>query len=96
MAVLRTQVFSEVHQQGQSVRWGVVLSLCRCGHVAVEDKETSPIFTQFLECVWQVMVQVPTAFQFNEHFLVTLHDHAHSCQFGTFLGNCEKERLEQG
>lgn len=62
----------------------------------VEDKETSPIFTQFLECVWQIMMQVPTAFEFNEHFLVTLHDHAHSCQFGTFLGNCEKERLEQG
>ena len=61
----------------------------------MEEKEVSPVFTQFLECVWQVMTQLPTAFQFNEHFLVTLHDHTHSCQFGTFLGNCEKERLEQ-
>ena len=67
----------------------------RCGHTVVEEKETSPIFTQFLDCVWQVSLQFPTSFQFNEHFLVTLHDHAHSCQFGTFLGNCEKERKEQ-
>ncbi|CAI8047738.1 Myotubularin-related protein 6 [Geodia barretti] len=67
----------------------------RCGHTVVEEKETSPIFTQFLDCVWQVAQQFPTSFQFNEHFLVTLHDHAHSCQFGTFIGNCEKERMEQ-
>ena len=58
-------------------------------------RETSPIFAQFLECVWQVMIQFPTAFQFNEQFLVTLHDHVHSNQFGTFLGNCEKERIDE-
>lgn len=39
------------------------------------------------------MIQFPTAFQFNEHFLVTLHDHIYSCQFGTFLGNCERDRV---
>lgn len=66
----------------------------RSGHLAGDARDTSPIFTQFLECVWQVMVQFPTAFQFNEHFLLTLHDHLHSCQFGTFLGNCEKERMD--
>ena len=75
--------------------WRLWLLAARCGHTVVEEKEMSPIFTQFLECVWQVMLQFPTAFQFNQHFLVTLHDHAHSCQFGTFLGNCEKERSEQ-
>ncbi|XP_064381922.1 myotubularin-related protein 6-like [Halichondria panicea] len=68
----------------------------RSGHLAVETRETSPIMTQFLDCVWQVMVQYPTAFQFNEFFLVTLHDHLYSCQFGTFLGNNEKERLDMG
>ncbi|CAG5123118.1 unnamed protein product, partial [Candidula unifasciata] len=67
----------------------------RCGLLdSVDVKETSPVFTQFLECVWQIMQQFPCAFQFNERFLVTIHDHAYSCQFGTFIGNCEKDRLD--
>lgn len=67
----------------------------RCGLLeSVEVKETSPVFTQFLECVWQMMQQFPCAFQFNERFLLTIHDHIYSCQFGTFIGNCEKDRLD--
>ncbi|XP_059168052.1 myotubularin-related protein 6-like [Physella acuta] len=67
----------------------------RCGLLeSVDTKETSPVFTQFLECVWQMMQQFPCAFQFNERFLLTIHDHAYSCQFGTFIGNCEKDRLD--
>ncbi|CAG5121603.1 unnamed protein product, partial [Candidula unifasciata] len=67
----------------------------RCGFLdSVDPKETSPVFTQFLECVWQIMHQVPCAFQFNERFLYTIHDHVYSCQFGTFIGNCEKDRLD--
>lgn len=64
----------------------------RCGYVKSDVKETSPIFTQFLDCVWQISQQFPTAFQFNERFLLTIHNHVYSCQFGTFLGNCFKER----
>jgi len=67
----------------------------RSGHLAGDSRDTSPIFSQFLECVWQVTIQYPTAFQFNENLLLSLHTHLHSCQFGTFLGNCEKERMEQ-
>ncbi|CAD5114829.1 DgyrCDS3867 [Dimorphilus gyrociliatus] len=33
-------------------------------------------------------------FQFNERLLFELHDHAYSCQFGTFIGNCEKDRID--
>ncbi|XP_041360030.1 myotubularin-related protein 6-like isoform X2 [Gigantopelta aegis] len=67
----------------------------RCGYLdSVESKETSPVFTQFIECVWQMTQQYPCAFQFNERFLLTIHDHAFSCQFGTFIGNCEKDRLD--
>ncbi len=36
----------------------------------------------------------PQAFQFNERYLVSIHEHAHSCQFGTFVGNCQRERTE--
>lgn len=33
-------------------------------------------------------------FEFNERFLLSILDHVYSCQFGTFIGNCEKDRLE--
>ncbi|XP_065059057.1 myotubularin-related protein 6-like [Rhopilema esculentum] len=66
----------------------------RCGFLKGDSKETSPIFTQFLDCVWQFTQQFPTAFQFNQRFLITIHNHVYSCQFGTFLGNCCREREE--
>ena len=67
----------------------------RCGLLGtVDPKETSPVFTQFIDCTWQLMQQYPRAFQFNERYLLTLHDHVYSCQFGTFIGNCEKDRLD--
>ena len=63
-------------------------------HTQVDSKEESPVFTQFLDATYQMMCQFPSAFQFNERFLLTLHDHLYSSQFGTFLGNCEKDRLD--
>ncbi|KAI8128627.1 Myotubularin-related protein 8 [Lucilia cuprina] len=66
----------------------------RCGHVQNDAREVSPIFTQFLDCTWQLMSQRTDAFEFNERFLLILHDHVHSCQYGTFVGNCEKDRLD--
>ncbi|XP_048653200.1 myotubularin-related protein 8 isoform X7 [Marmota marmota marmota] len=38
------------------------------------------------------MEQFPCAFEFNESFLLEIHDHVFSCQFGNFLGNCQKDR----
>lgn len=66
----------------------------RCGHIQTDSKEVSPIFTQLLDTTWQLMQQFPLSFQFNEAFLFTIHDHIHSCQFGTFIGNCEKDRVD--
>lgn len=60
------------------------------------DDQRAPIFLQFIDCVWQMAVQFPYAFEFNEHFLVTILDHLYSCLFGTFLYNCEKARKEAG
>uniref|UniRef100_A0A8C9UPJ0 Myotubularin n=2 Tax=Marmotini TaxID=337730 RepID=A0A8C9UPJ0_SPEDA len=37
----------------------------------------------------------PTAFEFNEQFLITILDHLYSCRFGTFLFNCESARERQ-
>ncbi|XP_068103633.1 myotubularin-related protein 8 [Hyperolius riggenbachi] len=66
----------------------------RCGHLDVDPKEVSPVFTQFVECVWHLMEQFPCAFEFSEKYLLEIHDHVYSCQFGNFLGNSQKERLE--
>jgi myotubularin-related protein 6/7/8 len=67
----------------------------RCGHIRTNDnKEQSPVFLQFIEAVWQLSQLYPTAFEFNERFLISLHDHSHSCQYGNFIGNCEKDRLD--
>lgn len=65
----------------------------RCGHMKGDSKEVSPIFTQFLDCTFQMMQQHTDGFEFNERFLLLIHDHVLSCQYGTFVGNCEKERL---
>uniref|UniRef100_A0A8C9GV05 Myotubularin n=1 Tax=Piliocolobus tephrosceles TaxID=591936 RepID=A0A8C9GV05_9PRIM len=37
----------------------------------------------------------PTAFEFNEQFLIIILDHLYSCRFGTFLFNCESARERQ-
>ncbi|KDN48966.1 hypothetical protein RSAG8_02319, partial [Rhizoctonia solani AG-8 WAC10335] len=55
-------------------------------------RETSPVFHQFLESLWQIHRQFPTRFEYNEDFLLKVHYHLNSCQFGTFLFNCERER----
>ncbi|XP_071462442.1 myotubularin isoform X3 [Marmota flaviventris] len=59
------------------------------------DADRSPIFLQFIDCVWQMSKQFPTAFEFNEQFLITILDHLYSCRFGTFLFNCESARERQ-
>ncbi|XP_016077440.1 PREDICTED: myotubularin isoform X1 [Miniopterus natalensis] len=59
------------------------------------DADRSPIFLQFIDCVWQMSKQFPTAFEFNERFLMTILDHLYSCRFGTFLYNCESARERQ-
>ncbi|XP_029463597.1 myotubularin [Rhinatrema bivittatum] len=59
------------------------------------DADRSPIFLQFIDCVWQMSKQFPTAFEFNEHFLITILDHLYSCRFGTFLYNCESVREKE-
>lgn len=71
----------------------------RCGtggtdhhRVDAADGQRAPIFIQFLDCVWQMVRQSPTAYQFNDAFLVLLAEHAYSGKFGTFLYDCEKDR----
>uniref|UniRef100_A0A7N6AV06 Phosphatidylinositol-3-phosphate phosphatase n=1 Tax=Anabas testudineus TaxID=64144 RepID=A0A7N6AV06_ANATE len=66
----------------------------RCNHLVGDPKEVSPIVDQFLECVWHLMEQFPCAFEFNERFLITIHSHVYSCQYGNFIGNNQREKIE--
>lgn len=59
-----------------------------------KPKETSPVFHQFLDATYQLLHQHPSRFEFNERFLRRLLYHLYSCQFGTFLFNNEKERVD--
>ncbi|XP_006000709.1 myotubularin-related protein 2 [Latimeria chalumnae] len=59
------------------------------------DADRSPVFLQFIDCVWQMTRQFPNAFEFNEFFLITILDHLYSCLFGTFLLNSEQLRMKE-
>lgn len=56
------------------------------------DAERSPVFVQFIDCVYQMTQQFPAAFEFSEIFLITILDNLYSSLFGTFLCNNDKER----
>ena len=56
-------------------------------------KERSPIFIQFIDCVWQLLQQQPHFFEFNEWFLLSILEHFTSALFGTFLFNTLNERI---
>ncbi|KAJ6247264.1 myotubularin-related [Anaeramoeba flamelloides] len=68
----------------------------RVGHLNknARDTQRSPVFLQFIDCVYQILRQFPTAFEFNEDFLIFILKHLFSLQFGTFLYNSNRERLE--
>ncbi|KAF7668875.1 hypothetical protein LDENG_00278040 [Lucifuga dentata] len=68
--------------------------LDRCSHLKKNDKEESPLFTLFLDCVWQMMNQYPAAFEFTEIYLTVLSDSMWIPVFSTFLFNSSKQRAE--
>ncbi|XP_033836611.1 myotubularin-related protein 11 [Periophthalmus magnuspinnatus] len=59
------------------------------------DKDESPVFLLFLDCVWQLWAQFPSHFQLTEDFLLALHDSVHLPLFSTFLSNSQRERLKR-
>jgi hypothetical protein len=63
-------------------------------HRVTKVNELSPVFHQFLDATYQLMYQHPTRFEYNERFLRRLLYHLYSCQYGTFLFDNEKERVD--
>ncbi|CAK9684015.1 unnamed protein product [Candida parapsilosis] len=58
------------------------------------SNERSPVFHQFLDCIYQIVRQHPTKFEFNTRFLKRLLYHYYSCQYGSFLCDSERELLQ--
>jgi myotubularin-related protein 6/7/8 len=69
----------------------------RCGPINSKFREQgsieSPIFTIFIDCVWQILNQFPRAFEFIEDFLWFIHDASYSSLYAEFLCNSEKDRI---
>lgn len=53
------------------------------------------MFLEFIDLVYQILSQFPNSFEFNENFLIYILDSMFSGTYGTFLFNCEKEKLEK-
>ncbi|XP_076275006.1 phosphatidylinositol-3,5-bisphosphate 3-phosphatase MTMR4-like isoform X3 [Rhynchophorus ferrugineus] len=68
----------------------------RCGHSggSYDLNERCPVFLQWLDCIHQLMIQFPVAFEFSQNYLVKLVQHTYSNLFGTFLCNTQNERSE--
>jgi len=71
--------------------------LLRMGHGIDKhsDQERSPVFLQFLDCVWQIQQHNKNLFEFNDKFLIAIAENLYSCQFGTFMYNSELERKNE-
>ena len=54
--------------------------------------EMSPIFFQFLEALYQVMLQYPETFEFTSEYLVLILQAVVSGRFETFMFDCEAEK----
>ena len=64
------------------------------GGIPKSKNERSPIFIQWLDCVYQVMHQFPWAFEFNAELLLEIAEHLNSGRFGDFYCNYDKTREE--
>jgi len=62
----------------------------RCDHLKKRSDQFSPIFLQFIDCVYHLWQQDPNQFEFNEKFLLTIVEQTYSCSYGNFLFNNDR------
>lgn len=58
-----------------------------------ENEDTSPVFMQFIDAVWQLIHQFPFSFEFTEAFLIALLDEVYEKRSTTFSFDQETDRL---
>ncbi|XP_054854919.1 myotubularin-related protein 11 isoform X2 [Eublepharis macularius] len=56
------------------------------------ERDESPVFLLFVDCIWQLLRQFPQSFELSEAYLVALHDSCYLPFLSTFLFNCQWER----
>lgn len=62
-------------------------------HVATPDEgQVSPVFLQFVDCVFQIVHQYPECFEFNTAYLQELSFNIYNNRFGSMLCDTEKDR----
>lgn len=52
------------------------------------------MFLLFLDCVWQLSRQFPSAFEFSESYLLHLNDMVNSCLYSNFVFDSSKQRFQ--
>ena len=57
-------------------------------------KKTNQVILQYLDCVYQLLMQFPSEFEFTSEFLLFIAKYYDTNLFGTFLFDNEKEREE--
>jgi hypothetical protein len=63
------------------------------GSSSFNESQASPTFIQWLDCIFQIISQHPREFEFTEALLLHLAHAAYSCRYGTFLFDCEHDRV---
>ncbi|XP_053405265.1 myotubularin-related protein 10-B-like isoform X2 [Mercenaria mercenaria] len=90
----RTQLGFEALIQKEWVRMGHPFQR-NLGLVGQNESELEqvPIFLLYLDCVWQLLQQFPSSFEFTETYLTTVWDTAHVGIFETFLFNNDHQKV---
>ena len=58
-------------------------------------KKTNQVILQYLDCVYQLLMQFPSEFEFTSEFLLFIAKYYNTNLFGTFLFDNEKQREEK-
>ncbi|RHY67049.1 hypothetical protein DYB30_006802 [Aphanomyces astaci] len=89
---------ADLHWYSRDTKWLyhvrlVLRASIQTAHAIHQNDEQAPIFVQFLDCVWQLHRQFPTYFEFTGLALLAIGFHSTSGRFGTFVGNCDRDRV---